>query len=173
MCISFVNCVVNSKCNYPLQNWSNHSSIIFTDQIAYEAVGIENGLIDDSKITIIPGNVTKNSIRFSTKFDPNNCLDVNYLTIDLGQIMTVKGLEYRSNVPFSGGMHISSGMHKDENGNFIYMLLGKSVRGGEKPKEYRVSYWFKRVLQIFHDLKNVVNYSLELLIIISILFSLL
>jgi len=85
-------------------------------------LGVENGIIEDSRISFDNSNVPKSSVRFSSGIDAS-CQTINHVLIDLDRIMTIKGIAFRSMTPiskitFDYGIKPGSPL----------MFVGKSVR---------------------------------------------
>ena len=107
-------------------------------------MGIENGIIEDARISFDNTNVPKSSVRFSSGINAN-CPTINHVLIDLGRIMTIKAIAFRSmtnitKITFDYGIKAGETLIDVE----------KSARNKPEKRQYRVSVFLQ---QIFAELK--------------------
>ena len=96
-------------------------------------MGIENGIIDDTRISFSNSNVPKSSVRFSSGIDVS-CPTINYVLIDLGRIMTIRGIAFRSMTNITK-ITFEYGIKPGE----TLIDVEKSARSIVEKRKYRVS----------------------------------
>ena len=104
--------------------------------LCHQPIGISDGQVTDISMDQYLSKKNKpDSVRFLTPFPKSGCNQVkDRVEVQFGKAMTIKGIAFRSWSKIKGMTMTYAFRNADP-----WVLVGKSVRGGTKPREFRVS----------------------------------
>ena len=105
------------------------------DDLCHQPIGISDGQIKDVSAGKLSAKNKPDSLRFLTPFTKTGCTKVDFVELQFGKPMTIKGIAFRSWSKINGMKMMYAFRDADP-----WVLVGKSVRGGTKPQEFRVDF---------------------------------
>ena len=111
-------------------------SFLISGDLCHQPIGISDGQVKDISVDDYLWNKIEkpDSVRFLTPFPKTGCNQVtSFIETEFGKPMTIKGIAFRSWTKINGMKMMYAFRNADP-----WVLVGKSVRGGTKPQEFRV-----------------------------------
>ena len=129
-----------------LQRLQHLCYFLISGDLCHQPIGISDGQVKD--ISVDDYLIKKNksdSVRFLTPFPKTGCNQVkDRVETQFRKAMTIKGIAFRSWSKINGMKMMYAFRNADP-----WVLIGKSVRGGNKPKKWRVCVVVIHLLQHF------------------------
>ena len=104
--------------------------------LCHQPIGISDGQVKNAAVDDSVSRLQHaDTLRFIIPFPKENCLKVkSFVEAQFRKVMTIKGIAFRSWSKINGMKMMYAFRDADP-----WILVGKSVRGGTKPQEFRVS----------------------------------